>query len=373
MIAKTFFGLEDVLCQELKALGASNVEKQNRAVTYDGDLELLYRSNLQLRSALRILIPIKSEIVKNEKQLYNCVKKIDWTQYFSEKDSIYIDSVVTSEVFNHSRFIAQLTKDAIVDQFRDLTGKRPRVEKIKPGFVVNVHIFKETVTISLDSSGDSLHMRGYRHETNDAPLNEVMAAGLILNSGWDKTGNFVDLTCGSGTILIEAARFAMNIHPQKSRTYFGFKNWKNFDYKLFEEIHNDLVAQEKVTVFPFIGMEISAQVAQVAKRNIRSAGLDGKIEVRPRAFQKMKPLDGTGIIVSNPPYDERLEEEDIEGLYYDLGEKLFHDFKGYEAWFISSNLDALKSISLKTKKRIKLMNGPLEAFFYGYSINTDEV
>lgn len=372
MIAKTFFGLEDVLYQELKALGASNIEKQNRAVSYEGDLELLYRSNLQLRSALRILIPIKSEIVKNEKQLYNCVKKIDWTPYFTEKDSIYIDSVVTSDVFNHSRFVAQLTKDAIVDQFRDKTGKRPRVEKIRPDFVINVHIFKETVTISLDSSGDSLHMRGYRHETNDAPINEVMAAGLVLQSEWDKKGNFVDLTCGSGTILIEAARYAMNIHPQKSRTYFGFKNWKDFDYKLFEKIYADIISLEKEAEFPFIGMEISAQTAQVAKRNIRYAELDGKIEIRPRAFQKMKVPEGTGIIISNPPYDERLEEEDIEGLYYELGEKLFHDFKGYEAWLISSNLDALKSISLKTKKRVKMMNGPLEAFFYGYSINSED-
>ncbi|MDB4835473.1 THUMP domain-containing protein [Cyclobacteriaceae bacterium] len=372
MIAKTFFGLEEVLMQELLQLGAKNVEKQNRAVSFEGDKELLYRSNLQLRTALRILIPFKSEIVKNEKQLYNCIRKVDWSQYFSEKNSIYIDSVVTSEAFNHSKYVAQVTKDAIVDQFRKASGKRPRVERQRPDFVINVHIYQETITIAMDSSGESLHMRGYRQDTNDAPLNEVLAAGLVLNSQWKADKTFIDLTCGSATILIEAARFAFNIHPMKSRTYFGFKNWKDFDFKLYQEIISDIESKEVAKDVALIGMEISAQTAQIAKRNIRSAGLEGKIEIRPKAFQKMVAPEGKAIIISNPPYDERLQEADINNLYYDLGEKLFTDFKGSEAWFISSNLGALKSISLKTKKRVKLMNGPLEAFFYGYDIREED-
>lgn len=369
MIAKTFFGLEEVLKAEIESLGAKNVEIQNRAVTYEGDLELLYRSNLELRTALRILVPIKSERVLNEKQLYATVSKIDWSKYFNVKSSILIDSVVNSPNFNHSKFVALLTKDAIVDQFRRETGMRPRVERDRPDFVINVHIFDEQFTISMDSSAESLHMRGYRQDTNEAPLNEVMAAGLVKLSGWDGKTNFVDALCGSGTILIEAARHAFNIHPQRSRTYFGFKNWKNFDYKLYEKIMEDLKSKEKVTDIKILGSEISAQTSQLAKKNIRWAGLDGKIEIRPRAFQKLTPPPAPGFLISNPPYDERLKEADIEYLYEELGEKLFHEFKGYQAWLISSNREALKNVSLKTSKRIKLMNGPLEAFYYGYDIH----
>ena len=194
MIAKTFFGLEEVLKQELDALGAKNTEIQNRAVVFEGDRELMYRANLQLRTALRILIPIKNEAVLNEKQLYASIRKIDWSQYFNVKNSIYIDSVVNSDKFPHSKYVAQVTKDAIVDQFRKSTGMRPRVERHRADFVINIHIFKDQMTLSLDSSGESLHMRGYRQDTNDAPLNEVMASGLVLLSGWNGATNFVDLT-----------------------------------------------------------------------------------------------------------------------------------------------------------------------------------
>jgi putative N6-adenine-specific DNA methylase len=280
---------------------------------------------------------------------------------------------VNSENFTHSKYVAQVSKDAIVDQFRKETGMRPRVERRRADFVINIHIFKDQMTLSLDSSGESLHMRGYRQDTNDAPINEVMASGLILLSGWKGDSNFVDLTCGSGTILIEAARYALNIHPMKSRTYFGFKGWKDFDHRLYEGIMADIEAKEIGKKINIIGTDISAVTAQVAKRNIRSAGLEEFIEVRSRAFQKMIAPEAPGIIISNPPYDERLEEEDIEGLYYDLGEKLFHDFKGFQAWLISSNLDALKKISLKTKRKVKLMNGPLEAFYYGYDINSENL
>jgi len=370
MIAKTFFGLEEVLKTEIENLGARNVEIQKRAVAFEGDTALLYRANLQLRTALRIIVPIKTDQILNERQLYTTVKKIDWTQYVDVRGSLRIDSVVNSELFTHSKFVAQLTKDAIVDQFREATGRRPRVELDRPDLVVNMHILKDKLTISIDSSCESLHMRGYREATNDAPLNEVMAAGLVLLSGWDGKSNFVDPLCGSGTILIEAARFAYNISPMKNRTYFGFKNWKDFDYKIYEEVLADVVSQERTASIEIVGSEISLATAQKAKKNIRFAGfLDNEITIQSRSFQKMVPPPAPGVLISNPPYDERLKEADIEYLYEQLGEKMFHEFQGYSTWLISSNREALKYVSLKTSKKMNLMNGPLEAFFFGYDIN----
>jgi putative N6-adenine-specific DNA methylase len=375
MIAKTFFGLEGVLKAELEKLGAKNIEVQNRAVEYEGDLALLYRSNLQLRTALRILVPIKTDQVLNERQLYTTIKKIDWTQYLDVRGSLRVDSIVNSELFTHSQYVALLTKDAIVDQFREASGRRPRIELNHPDLVITVHINKDRLTLSLDSSCDSLHMRGYRQDTNDAPLNEVMAAGLVLLSGWDGKSSFVDPMCGSGTILIEAARYAFNISPMKSRTYFGFKNWKDFDYKIFEEVLKDIKSQEKVQDIQIVGSEISLKTAQIAKQNIRFAGFaEGVITIQSRAFQKMVPPPAPGVLISNPPYDERLKEADIEWLYEQIGEKMFEEFQGYSTWLISSNREALKYISLKTSKKLNLMNGPLEAFFFGYEINKrDEV
>ncbi len=369
MIAKTFYGLEGVLKKELENLGAENIEEQNRAVTFEGDTALLYRANLELRTALRILVLIKTDQVLNERQLYTTIKKIDWSKYISVRGALRVDSVINSELFTHSQFVAQLTKDAIVDQFREESGRRPRVDFERPDLVINIHIFKDQLTISLDSSCESLHMRGYREATNDAPLNEVMAAGLVLLSDWDGKSSFVDPMCGSGTILIEAARFAFNISPMKNRTYFGFKNWPNFDYKVFEEVLASVKSKEKVVDIEMVGSEIDLGTAQKAKKNIRFAGLDGKIQIQSRAFQKMTPPPAPGVLITNPPYDERLKEADIEWLYEQLGEKMFHEFQGYSTWLISSNKEALKSVSLKTNKRLHLMNGPLEAFFYGYQIN----
>lgn len=375
MIAKTFFGLEEVLKTELENLGAKNVEVQKRAVAFEGDTALLYRCNLQLRTALRILVPIKTDQVLNERQLYTTVKKIDWTKYVDVRGSLRVDSVVNSELFTHSMFVALLTKDAIVDQFREATGRRPRIELDRPDLVINMHILKDQLTISIDSSCESLHMRGYREATNDAPLNEVMAAGLVLLSGWDGKSSFVDPMCGSGTILIEAARFANNISPMKSRTYFGFKNWKDFDYKIFEEVLAKVTSQEKSVNISIVGSEISLSTAQKAKKNIRAAGfINNEITIQSRAFQKLVPPPGPGVLISNPPYDERLKEADIEWLYEQLGEKMFHEYQGYSTWLISSNREALKYVGLKTSKKLNLMNGPLEAFFFGYDIKIrDEI
>jgi putative N6-adenine-specific DNA methylase len=369
MVAQTMFGLEDILAQELQALGAQNIEKHNRAIGFSGDLGLMYKANLCLHTALRVLVPIHSFKLQSERDLYNEIKKMDWEQYMGVDDTLAINCSLNSQLFTHSQYLEQKTKDAIVDQFRDKFGRRPSVELDNPTLRINIYISQDTCTVSLDSSGESLHKRGYRDKTNLAPINEVLAAGMILLTDWDKTSNFIDPMCGSGTILIEAALLANRIPPGSYKKSFGFENWKNFDQELWSEVYEE--AMDGIIDSPTLiyGGEISKNVIRKAIVNINEANLKNKIRVETCPFAELPAPEGKGILVINPPYGERMDkDEDINALYKSIGDTLKQKWAGYEAWVITSNLEAAKHIRLNPKPKIKLFNGPLECRFMRYEL-----
>jgi putative N6-adenine-specific DNA methylase len=366
--AKTHHGLEDVLSEELKQLGAEDITKMTRAVGFKGDMQLLYKANLHLRTALRILVPIYKFKASNETWLYRGVQKVDWSKYLTEKDTIALDSAVNSPIFKNSQYVFLKAKDAIVDQFRNKTGIRPNVDLDDPTVRINVYIQNDEVILSLDSSGSSLHKRGYRNEVNEAPLNEALAAGLILMSGWDKQSNFIDPMCGSGTILIEAAMIAHNIAPNINRKKFGFMNWNNFDKPLWDKIFNEASNSKSDFNLLISGSDISPESVRMAKGNIRAAGLQDKIILTRKDFVKIEPPAGKSTLIMNPPFGERMQPEDLNDLYKSIGDTLKQKFPGSEAWILSSNLEALKCIGLRTSKKIILHAGPLELRFNNYSL-----
>ncbi len=367
LVAKTFKGLEDVLFNELEQLGASDLKKANRAVEFTGDKALMYRANFHLRTALRILKPIAEFNVKDENELYQQIQTIDWTNYFDLKNTFAIDSVVHSDNFSHSKYVALKVKDAIVDQFREKFKKRPYVETENPDIRISIHIANELCTVSLDSSGESLHKRGYRIKTNKAPINEVLAAGMILLSGWDKKSVFVDPMCGSGTLIIEAAMIANNIPPGVYRQKFGFETWKDFDNDLLEEIYEEDTVEPDFDI-KIIGSDISEIAIRIARENIANAGLKKKIELQINPIENYIPPAEGGIIVTNPPYGERIKKNEINNFYKVLGDRFKNRYQGYEAWLISSNFDAIKHIGLRPSQKMTLFNGPLECKFLNYSI-----
>jgi putative N6-adenine-specific DNA methylase len=365
---KTHQGLEDVLTEELKQLGAENITKFTRAVSFQGDQSLLYKTNLCLRTALRVLVPIYKFKASNETWLYRGVQKVDWSKYLTEHDTLALDSAVSSPIFKNSQYVFLKAKDAIVDQFRNKTGVRPNVDLDNPTVRINVYIQNDEVTLSLDSSGSSLHKRGYRNEVNEAPLNEALAAGLILMSGWDKQSNFIDPMCGSGTILIEAAMIAYNIAPNINRKRFGFMNWNNFDKALWDKITNESKKSISKFNYSITGSDISPEATRIARNNIKSAGLQDKIKVDRKDFIKMIPPEGKAIIIMNPPFGERIQPENINLLYKCIGDTLKQKFPGSEAWLLSSNTEALKCVGLRTSKKIIFHAGPLELRFNNYSM-----
>jgi putative N6-adenine-specific DNA methylase len=369
MVAKTIFGLEDILADELTKLGAKEVEKHNRAVSFTGDKGFMYKANLNLRTALRVLKPIKEFTLKNEQQLYNGIQKIDWAQYMDVNDTLAIDCVLSSDLFRHSQFLAQKAKDAIVDQFRDSFGERPSVDLDRPTLRINLHVKNDKCTVSLDTSGESLHKRGYREKTNLAPINEVLACGLVLLSGWDKESTFIDPMCGSATILIEAALIACNIPAGYYREEFGFQRWKDYDADLWDTIYDSAIKKINDKPVNLIGVEISKNVARKAKENIKIARLEDAITIHNTSFQEFDPPSGPGVLIMNPPYGERMhQEEDINGLYESIGDTFKKKYKGYNAWIISSNMEALKRVGLKATKKIVVYNGQLECRFAGFDI-----
>ncbi len=368
MVAKTFKGLEDVLAEELNQLGALNVNKVVRAVEFEGNKELLYKANFHLRTALRILKPIAEFEATNEQELYDEIKKIDWEQYFKIKNTFAVDSVVYSRLFSHSKYVALKIKDAIVDQFRDKYGKRPYVELDDPDVRISVHISEHKCSILLDSSGDSLHKRGYRIKTNKAPLNEVLAAGMILLSGWDKQSDFIDPMCGSGTLLIEAAMIAYNIPPGIYKKKFGFETWLDFDADLFEEIYEE-EHEEKKFEGKIMGSDVSEIAIRIAKENIDNAALNKKISLTVKPIENYNPPDDKkGFVVTNPPYGERMKKNEINSFYKVLGDRFKQSYQGYHIWLISNNFDAIKNIGLHPSKKMTLYNGALECKFLEYSI-----
>ncbi|MCH5223495.1 MAG: RNA methyltransferase [Muribaculaceae bacterium] len=365
MVAKTFQGLEDVLRDELLDLGAENVELGTRMVSFEGDNEMLYKANLCCRTALRILKPIVMFTADSTDELYDKIRELPWEQYMDSSTTFSIDSTVYGEDFTHSKFVTYRVKDGIVDHFRDLDGSRPSIRVEGADLLFNVHIAGNRVTISLDSSGEPLYKRGYRVEQTDAPINEVLAAGIILKTGWNGDTDFLDPMCGSGTFLIEAALIAANINPGIYRESFAFEKWKDFDKELFEEIYND-DSEERDFNYKIFGGDKDPEAIAVARKNIRSARVEEMIELSCRDLTEWKADTAEGIIVTNPPYGERLRPGNLDMLYKDIGSTLKNNFPGWHAWIIGYQEEQMKQIGLKPSVKIPLFNGKLECSLREY-------
>lgn len=365
---KTLAGLEPLLAYELKALGADDIEPGTRIVNCTGNQELLYRINFESRTALRVLVTIGSFRATHERRYYSQLQQIDWSQYMQVDQTLAIDAVTNSRHFRHSKYAALKAKDAIVDQFRDKFGRRPSINVRDPDLRINVHISNDICNIALDSSGDSLHKRGYRVDSVEAPLNEVLAAGMVLHAGWDGNRPLLDPMCGSGTILIEAAMIAANMPPQQPNRKFGFQNWADFDKDLWEKVKSRALDNVRPIKVPILGYDKAFKAVKISHQNILAARLSGKIEVERKAFEKMTPPPAPGLLIMNPPYDERLPVEDVKAFYSSIGDQLKQAYAGYEAWIISSNLEAMKSIGLRASRRLTLYNGPLECKFMKFEL-----
>lgn len=372
MLAKTFKGLEEVLAKELLDLGANDVQIERRAVSFTGDKALMYKANLCLRTASRVLKPILSFKAKDADEVYEKVKALNWGELLSPETSFAIDATVYSETFRHSGYVTYRVKDAIADWFVENIGKRPSVKVSQPDVLINVHISNEEVTLSLDSSGESLHKRGWRQATTEAPINEALAAGLLLMAGWTGDCDLVDPMCGSGTFLIEAAMIALGIAPGIYRKSFAFEKWPDFDADLFNDIYND-DSQEKDFTHHIYGSDASFYCVRATEKNIQSAGLSKYVSVRHCRIQDLQPEAQNALIVTNPPYGERLKAgEDVMALYREVGDVFKQRFAGSTAWMISSNEDALKCVGLKPSKRLPMLNGDLECHFNCYELFSGE-
>ncbi len=359
MIAKTLHGLEPVLAKEIEALGAENIEIGRRMVAFQGDKAMLYKANFRLRTALRILKPLKTFKAKDPDELYEALLNFDWSKIMTSQQTFAIDTVVYSDFFQHSQFVAYRTKDAIVDYFQDKEGKRPSVRLDNPDIYLNVHIAHNEVTLSLDSSGESLHKRGYRVLQTDAPINEVLAAGILLQAGWDGQSDLLDPMCGSGTFLIEAALIARNVAPGIYRKGYAFQNWLNYDEDLFAEIYED-DSEERPFNHKIYGSDILRQAILISERNIDRAGVSRDIQLDVMPFAKRPKPEAPTLIVMNPPYGERLGLNTAEDLYAMIGERLKHNYTGCKAWIIAYRTEHFNSIGLRPNSRTSLMNGALE-------------
>ena len=367
IIAKTFMGLEPVLAKELAQLGATDIKEGRRMVSFTGDKELLYRANFQLHTAIRILKPIKHFKALSADDVYEGVKDIDWSDYIAEDKTFAVDSVVFSEEFRHSKFVAYKVKDAIVDQFREKTGKRPNISVTNPDIRLNIHIAEDKCTLSLDSSGESLHRRGYRQESVEAPLNEVLAAGMILMTGWQGDCDFIDPMCGSGTLLVEAALIARNMAPGLFRKEYAFEKWPDFDADLFDKIYND-DSQEREFHHHIYGYDVDIKAVNTARLNVKAAGLTKDITVTEQDFKDFTKPQNKSIIVTNPPYGERISTPDLLGTYKMIGERLKHQFTGNDAWILSYREECFDQIGLKPSIKIPVFNGSLECEFRKYQM-----
>tara|TARA_B100000214_G_scaffold314991_1_gene248098 strand:+ start:720 stop:1871 length:1152 start_codon:yes stop_codon:yes gene_type:complete len=366
MLAKTMFGLEEVLAEELKDLGAQKIKIMNRAVSFKGDKGFMYKANLNLRTALRILKPIAHFQAHNEKELYQQICKINWCKIFDLNNTFSTSATTHSDFFSHSKYASLVMKDAIADTFRKKFNKRPYVNPKNPDISINLHIAKHTCTVSLDSSGDSLHKRGYKKETVIAPINEVLAAGLILLSGWDKNSNFYDPMCGSGTILIEAALIAYNIPVNIFRTQFGFHSWKDFDSILWEKIKEISLEKEVNYYGKIAGSDYSQKAVRISKKNIKSALMYDNIKIIYADFFETKIPKGT-FVIFNPPYGERIKL-DKKNFYENIGNTLKNNYQGCTSWLISSDIENIKFIGLKPSKKIKIKNSELECSFRKFEL-----
>lgn len=368
MIAKTLFGLEDILEEELKKLGAVKVQKGVRNVSFEGDKGFMYKANLCLRTAVRILKPIKTFGVKNERGLYDAIYNMPWDKYMTYNSTFAVDATLSTDMFKHSQYIALRVKDAIADKFRNTRGRRPDVDVEAPDIRIHVHIQQNNVNVALDSSGHSLHLRGYRTATNSAPINEVLAAGMLLLSGWDGQCDFLDPMCGSGTLLAEAAMIACKIPPNINRKAFAFEKWNDFDAGLFDTIVESSLKKTREFHYNIYGYDKFPSAVRKAKDNIRNANLSDYINIEQQDFfTSEKFTEGKLHIVFNPPYGERLNVA-IERFYKQIGDTLKQNYPGTEAWFITANMEALKHVGLRPSRKIKLFNGSLESKLVKYEI-----
>lgn len=366
MVAKTMFGFEEILAKEIRNLGCANVTEGIRSVTFEGDTGFMYKANLCLRTAIKIIKPIHTFSVRNEDELYKKIYGMEWSEFLSVDTTFAIDTTVNSDNFTHSLYVSQKVKDAIVDKFRDMDGSRPDVDVKTPDVRINIHINHEFCTVSLDSSGRSLHHRGYRTATNIAPINEVLAAGLLLLSGWDGQCDFLDPMCGSGTFLTEAAMIACNIPANINRKVFAFQKWHDFDQELYDKIVEISLNKAREFHYKIVGYDKAPSAVRKAQDNIENANLGDYITIERKNFFKTEKFAENKLhIVFNPPYGERLSL-DMEEFYASIGDTLKQNYPGTEAWFITSNLEALKYVGLRTSKKIKVFNSHLESRLVKY-------
>jgi putative N6-adenine-specific DNA methylase len=367
LIAKTFQGLEEVLAKELTELGAGEIEIGRRMVAFKGDKEMMYRANFALRTAIRILKPIKHFEAKSADEVYDAIKAIHWEDYLGVDQSFAVDAVVFSNEFRHSKFVAYKVKDAIVDYFREKTGDRPSVRLTNPDLALNIHIAETKCTLSLDSSGESLHRRGYRQEAVEAPLNEVLAAGMIMMTGWNGECDLIDPMCGSGTIPIEAALIARNIAPGVFRKEYAFEKWPDFDQDLFDSIYND-DSKEREFTHHIYGYDNNPRANEIATHNVKAAGVSRDVTLKLQPFQQFEQPEEKSIIITNPPYGERISTENLLDLYKMIGERLKHAFAGNDAWILSYRDECFDQIGLKPSEKVYLFNGALECQFRKYQL-----
>lgn len=368
IIAKTFSGLEEVLKTELEEIGAEGCVVINRAVRCRGDVKILYRANYFCRTALRVLVPIADFEVGSEKDLYNGIYRMNWQEHISPGKTFAIEAVTSYSDLSHSKYVALKAKDAIADSFRARFGKRPDVDTADPDVRINIRIFRKQCSVSLDSSGESLFRRGYRVRTGPAPINEVLAAGMIKLTGWKGDTDFIDPMCGSGTIPIEAALIARNIPAGHFRNNFGFEKWNSFNSGLFSEIKEKAKEAIRPLDISITGSDMSGRIITVARENAASAGLDRDIRFRVGFFADSRPASGKGVLVMNPPYGERISAENTSKLYSEIGDTLKGRYAGYQAWILSADLEALKRVGLHPSRKIKLYNGQLECRFMRFDL-----
>jgi putative N6-adenine-specific DNA methylase len=368
LIAKTFQGLEEVLAGELAGMGAEDITPITRGVQFAGDKKMLYMANYNCRTALRFLQPVSSFLAIDESTLYDGVRQVPWEKYLYHSGSFSIDSVVSYSKFNHTGFVTLKAKDAIVDRFRDKFGKRPDVEAKNPDLRINVHIFRDQCTVSLDSSGASLHLRGYRHAFSEAPLNEVLAAGLIHLSGWNRKNPLWDPMCGSGTILTEAALIAGNVPAGYYREQFGFERWRDFDRDLWNQVKRECEENIEEPGVEFRGIDNDERAIQASLKNIETGGLEKFVQVENGDFFSADVPFQNGFLITNPPYGERIKVENLTKFYQDFGDRLKQKYAGYTAWVLTYDEDSAKFIGLRPSRRIKVMNGPLECRFLKFEL-----
>ncbi len=368
LIAKTFFGLEEVCANELKSLGAQNVEILNRAVSFKYNQKILYKTNLWSRTALIILKDIAHFSIKSQEDFYDQLRKIEWTDYFDVNKTIAIKSTINKSVFSHSHYVSLKAKDAIADYFRDKFGKRPSVDTDNPQIRVNIHIFEEKCSVSMDSSGDPLFKRSYRRNQGEAPINEALAASLLALSGYTHDIPLIDPMCGSGTFAIEAALMATNTAPGIFRKDFAFQNWIDFDRALWTDTVSEAKDLVKNNNFNITSFDVSSASINSARQNVLRAGMLGSINLFRQDFFQYDPPAEPGMIIINPPYGQRLKERNILEFYDNIGRRFKFHYPGYKGWIISSEKDAMKKIALKPFSKNKVQNGPLDCLFYGYAM-----